>query len=92
MRFDLEDRDAPVVTAASGDAVTSPEWGGPVGISFGATDRGYRVIIVEDAVASSSPAGHRAALDAICPRLDQQIQIATVEEVLAAWPPERSGG
>jgi nicotinamidase-related amidase len=61
-------------------------------LAFGATDRGYRVIIVEDAVASSSPAGHRAALDAIYPRLDQQIQIATVEEVLAAWPPERSGG
>jgi nicotinamidase-related amidase len=54
--------------------------------AFAATDRGYRVIIVEDAVASSSPAGHRAALEAICPRLDQQIQIARVDEVLAAWP------
>jgi nicotinamidase-related amidase len=55
-------------------------------LAFGATDRGYRVIVVEDAVASSSPAGHRAALEAIYPRLDQQIQIATVEEVLRAWP------
>ena len=57
--------------------------------AFGATDRGYRAIIVEDAVTSSSPAGHRAALEAIYPRLDQQIQIATVDEVLAAWPAER---
>ena len=57
--------------------------------AFGATDHGYRVIVVEDAVTSSSPAGHRAALDAIYPRLDQQIQIATVAEVLAAWPAER---
>jgi hypothetical protein len=40
-------------------------------------------------VTSSSPAGHHAALDAIYPRLDQQIQIATVDEVLAAWPSER---
>ena len=58
--------------------------------AFAATDRGYRVIIVEDAVASSSAAGHRAALDAIYPRLDQQIQIATVDQVLAAWPASRS--
>jgi nicotinamidase-related amidase len=58
-------------------------------LALGATDRGYRVIVVEDAVASSSPAGHRAALEAIYPRLDQQIQIATVTEVLAAWPSER---
>ena len=54
--------------------------------AFAATDYGYRVIIVEDAVASSSPAGHRAALEAIYPRLDQQIQIATVDQVLTAWP------
>ena len=54
--------------------------------AFAATDRGYRVVIVEDAVTSSSPAGHRAALAAIYPRLDQQIQIATVDQVLAAWP------
>ena len=51
---------------------------------------GYRVIIVEDAVASSSAAGHRAALDAIYPRLDQQIQIATVDQVVAAWPASKS--
>jgi nicotinamidase-related amidase len=57
--------------------------------AFGATDRGYRVVVVEDAVASSSSAGHRAALEAIYPRLDQQIEIATVEEALRAWPAER---
>ncbi len=59
-------------------------------VAFGATDRGYRVIIVEDAVASSSPAGHQAALEAIYPRLDQQIEIAGIEEVLAAWPSRRA--
>ncbi len=58
-------------------------------LAFGATDRGYRVVIVEDAVASSSPAGHRAALEAIYPRLDQQIQIASLAEVIAAWPDRR---
>ena len=60
-------------------------------LAFAATDLGYRVIVVEDAVASSSPAGHRAALEAIYPRLDQQIQIATVDEVLVVWPAAAKG-
>ena len=51
-----------------------------------AVDRGFRVIVVEDAVTSSSPAGHRASLDAVLPRFDQQIETATVEQLLAAWP------
>ena len=55
-------------------------------LAFAATDSGYRVIIVEDAVASSSPEGHRAALQAIFPRLDQQIALARMSDVLAAWP------
>lgn len=59
-------------------------------LAFGATDRGYRVVIVEDALASSSPAGHRAALDAVYPRLDQQIQIASLAQVIAAWPDRRA--
>jgi nicotinamidase-related amidase len=55
-------------------------------LAFAATDRGYRAVIVSDAVTSSSPQGHRAALSAVFPRLDQQIEIATAAEVLAAWP------
>lgn len=49
--FDLEDRDAPVVTPATGDAVTNGEWGGPIGIAFGATDRGggvFRLLVEVD--------------------------------------------
>src|SRR5690242_14501630 len=33
-----------------------------------AIDRGYRTILVSDAIASSSPPGHRASLDSIYPR------------------------
>lgn len=51
-----------------------------------AVDRGLRVVVAADAVTSSSPAGHRATLDAVLPRLDQQIQVATIEEIIAAWP------
>ena len=51
-----------------------------------AVDRGFRVIVVEDAVTSSSPQGHRATLEAVLPRFDQQIETVTVEELLAGWP------
>ena len=57
-----------------------------LGTAFDAVDRGYRVIVVADAVTSLSPDGHRATLDAVFARLDQQIEVATVEDVLAAWP------
>jgi nicotinamidase-related amidase len=50
-----------------------------------AIDLGYRVIIVEDAVASSNPNGHQAALAGIFPRFDQQVELVTVNEILRAW-------
>ncbi len=53
-----------------------------------AVDRGLHVVLAADAVTSWSAAGHRAALDAIYPRFDQQIDIATVSAVMAAWPAE----
>ena len=50
-----------------------------------AIDRGIRVVVVADAVTSLSAAGHRATLDAVFARLDQQLEIADVDAVLAAW-------
>jgi nicotinamidase-related amidase len=54
--------------------------------AFDAVDRGLHVVVVADAVTSWSPAGHRAALEAIYPRLDQQIEITTAKDVLVLWP------
>jgi nicotinamidase-related amidase len=51
-----------------------------------AVDRGFRVVLAADAMTSLSAAGHRAALDAIYPRFDQQIEMATTTAILAAWP------
>lgn len=51
-----------------------------------AIDRGYRVVLAADAITSSSPEAHRAALDIVYPRFDLQIDVATVEEIRAAWP------
>jgi nicotinamidase-related amidase len=53
--------------------------------ALGAVDRGLHVVVVADAVASWSPAGHRAALDCILPRFDRQLTIMSTADVLAAW-------
>ena len=50
-----------------------------------AIDLGWRVILVEDAIASSSQAGHKAAMEAIYPRYDMQIEVLTTDALLAAW-------
>lgn len=56
--------------------------------AFEAVDRGLQVVVAADAVTSWSPASHRAVLDLVLPRLDQQIHVATVDKILAAWPQE----
>jgi nicotinamidase-related amidase len=53
-----------------------------------AVDRGLHVVLASDAVTTWSPAAQRAALEAIYPRFDQQIDIATTAAILAAWPAE----
>ncbi len=52
---------------------------------FEAVDRGLRVIVVADAVASSDTNGHTAALSLLARRFDQQVEIATAAEIAAAW-------
>lgn len=55
--------------------------------ALSAVDRGIRVILVSDAVASSDPASHQACLDLVYPRYDQQIEQVTCEDLLASgWP------
>jgi nicotinamidase-related amidase len=52
-----------------------------------AVDRGYRTILISDAIASSSPPGHRAALSDIYPRFDQQVELIDTNTLLKAWAP-----
>ncbi len=52
---------------------------------FSATDAGFRCILASDAAGSSSAEGHAAVLEAIMPRFDQQIEVATTECILANW-------
>ena len=52
-----------------------------------AVDRGYRTILISDAIASSSPEGHRSALAGIYPRFDQQVELIDTNALLKAWIP-----
>jgi len=55
--------------------------------ALSAVDRGIRVVVVVDAVASSDPAAHAACLQLIYPRFDQQVELADSAAVIAAWRP-----
>jgi nicotinamidase-related amidase len=50
-----------------------------------AVDLGYRVIVVTDAVCSSSDEGHDALLEVYHRRYTEQIETAQAETVLARW-------
>jgi nicotinamidase-related amidase len=52
---------------------------------MGAVDFGYRVILVRDAVCSSSDAGHEAMLDLFHRRYTEQIETADAEDILRSW-------
>ena len=54
---------------------------------FGAIDRGHRIVLVEDAVASSDPASHAATLAHVLPRFDRQIEIIDTVNLLQQWTP-----
>jgi nicotinamidase-related amidase len=50
-----------------------------------AVDIGYRVIVVEDAICSSSDEGHDAVMKVYCGRYSGQIEVADAESILRAW-------
>jgi nicotinamidase-related amidase len=52
---------------------------------MGAVDLGYRVILVRDAVCSSSDTGHDALLELYHRRYTEQIETADAEEILRVW-------
>ncbi len=53
--------------------------------TLAAVDYGYRVIIAEDAVCSSSDKGHDALIGLFNQRFDVQLEPAKVEVILSAW-------
>ena len=51
-----------------------------------AVDLGYRVIVAQDGISSSSDEGHDALLKVYQQRYSQQIETADAETILQAWP------
>jgi nicotinamidase-related amidase len=52
---------------------------------LGAVDRGYRVVVVKDGLCSSSDAAHDASMTVYLRRYGQQVEVATVDAILAEW-------
>jgi nicotinamidase-related amidase len=52
---------------------------------LGAVDLGYRVVVVRDAICSSSDEGHDALLEVYHRRYSEQIETANADEVLRRW-------
>lgn len=50
-----------------------------------AMDLGLRVVLAVDAVGSSSAECHDSALRILHERFDEQVELATVDEIIAAW-------
>jgi nicotinamidase-related amidase len=53
-----------------------------------AIDHGFRVIVAEDGLCSSSDAGHDALMTLYRTRFTEQIELMTIEEVCALWRDE----
>ena len=52
---------------------------------LGAVDRGFRVVLVTDAICSSADQTHDALMELYCSRFTEQVETVTAEEVLSAW-------
>jgi nicotinamidase-related amidase len=52
---------------------------------LGAIDRGFRVIVVTDAICSSSDETHDALMKLYETRFSEQVETATTQQVLDAW-------
>ena len=51
-------------------------------------DLGYRIILVQDALCSSSDESHDAILGLYRKRFDIQVGVAGLEQILGLWKPE----
>ena len=54
---------------------------------MGAVDRGFKVVIVEDALCSSSDWGHEALMTMYRTRLQEQIELITADMLPEMWAP-----
>jgi nicotinamidase-related amidase len=72
------DADGLVITGSETDVCV-------LGTVLAAVDIGYRVIIVRDAICSSSDKGHEALMEVYHSRFTEPIETADADEILTAW-------
>jgi nicotinamidase-related amidase len=68
----------PVITGAETDLCV-------LATLLGAIDRRYRVILVQDAICSTSNATHDATLALCRQRLSQQLELVSTRELIDGW-------
>jgi nicotinamidase-related amidase len=56
--------------------------------ALSAVDFGFHVVIVEDALCSSSDEGHDALMTMYRMRMHEQLELVTVSELFELWPRE----
>jgi len=79
-RLQAEEADTLIVTGSETDVCV-------LATVLSAVDRGYRVIVVRDAVCSSSDEAHDASLRLYHDRFAIQIEVASAEEIIGCWTP-----
>jgi nicotinamidase-related amidase len=52
---------------------------------LGAIDRGFRLVLITDAICSSADPTHDALMELYRTRFSEQVEAVTLQEVLAAW-------
>jgi nicotinamidase-related amidase len=52
---------------------------------LGAIDRGFRVVLVTDAICSSADQTHDALMEVYNSRFSEQIEAVTMDEALESW-------
>jgi nicotinamidase-related amidase len=78
MHLQTREADGLVVTGSETDVCV-------LSTVLGAVDLGYRVIVVRDAVCSSSDTGHDALMKLYEERYKEQIELAEADAVIARW-------
>lgn len=53
--------------------------------ALGGIDRGYRVVLVRDALCSFVDETHDALMELYLTRFTEQLEVATAEEILESW-------
>jgi len=85
-RLDILVNNAAVRSETHFEDIKLEEWHHVLATVLDAVDLGYRVVLVEDALCSSSDAGHDALMTLYRTRFSEQIELVKTAELPELWP------